>query len=550
MLRRVRRASTGARPCKVLFTIEIKSLVFPYEILESLGQEAEISFTFKRGDKAVTTYECDMSMMANGCVEVTCSEKMALEVTMYQESDCQYQKKQGKLLVQVLTPNGWEDLGKTHIDLHVIANDLQPIPINVELEKCIVKGSVLSFVISPQLLDAHVDDGTVDTSMSEISELTMGGTPIKVNKSNNKNNTGRMGMSLTRMFSKKMGLSSDNNPATVIEHTAHSTPTTQEVMSTHSKADLAVSLSSPGDNTTSDGAINDGNVSVTSDYNANSVASSHSEFRGRISPTNNDRKDRIGAAGSFETPTSGTPSVERKEDESPRALPLDPAMLQQELDLLKETHDLAFSANADLKNDNEMLTAKLNKLYVKYKDSQKAAQELGQQLTRKDTEIKAVLNFQKKLESRMSAFVEKERQLISRESALQLQKQELESFNAEDSVNEQKDEELVKLKAEIVKLEKHIESLKEERREQARVSANECDQLRLDIKKMRDGVPGIASDGSVINVMNRNKKTFGDVSRDFLEVAFVFFEIETAMKEWYKYVTLMAVIAAYFILWK
>lgn len=69
----------------------VKSLVFPYEILNSLGEEAEISFTFKRRDKIVTTYECDLAMMANGCVEVTCTEKMALEVTMYRESDSQYQ---------------------------------------------------------------------------------------------------------------------------------------------------------------------------------------------------------------------------------------------------------------------------------------------------------------------------------------------------------------------------------------------------------------------------------------------------------------------------
>lgn len=132
--------------------------------------------------------------------------------------------------MQVLTPSGWEDLGKTHIDLHVIANDLQPIPIEVELEKCIVKGSMLSFVISPQLLDVPVDDGTVDTStMSEISELTTGGTPIKTNK----NSSSRRGMSLTRIFSKKMGLSSDNKAST--GHSTPGTANTHEIAATHSK---------------------------------------------------------------------------------------------------------------------------------------------------------------------------------------------------------------------------------------------------------------------------------------------------------------------------
>jgi hypothetical protein len=65
-------------------------MIFPFEILKSLGQDAEISFTFQRKNKLVTTYECDLSLMANGCVEVTCGEAIALEVTMYRENESRY----------------------------------------------------------------------------------------------------------------------------------------------------------------------------------------------------------------------------------------------------------------------------------------------------------------------------------------------------------------------------------------------------------------------------------------------------------------------------
>ena len=71
----------------------------------------------------------------------------------------------------MLTESGWVDLGNTHIDLHVITNDLQPIQISAELEKCVLKGAYLEFIISPTLLEQQDDDSTME-SMSEISEMT------------------------------------------------------------------------------------------------------------------------------------------------------------------------------------------------------------------------------------------------------------------------------------------------------------------------------------------------------------------------------------------
>lgn len=117
------------------------------------------------------------------------------------------QKKKGTLIVQVLTENGWEDLGKTDIDLHLIANDLQPIQVSAELEKCIVKGAYVNFVISPKLLDQALeeDDGTVG-SMSEMSDMTGADSP---SPSTSANITERF--SLTKRLSQSMGLGSSSS---------------------------------------------------------------------------------------------------------------------------------------------------------------------------------------------------------------------------------------------------------------------------------------------------------------------------------------------------
>ena len=61
--------------------------------MNSLSRDAEFSFTFKRGDKVVTTQGCDVSKSspkANGCFEVILSGTVAMEVTMYRENDGQF----------------------------------------------------------------------------------------------------------------------------------------------------------------------------------------------------------------------------------------------------------------------------------------------------------------------------------------------------------------------------------------------------------------------------------------------------------------------------
>lgn len=99
--------------------------------------------------------------------------------------------------MQMHTQSGWTDIGKTYIDLHVIANDLQPIPVHAELQKCLVKGSFLDYVISPHLMEHHTDDYTVDSTMSEISEMTGGGETPRSSRR----------QSLTKRLSQSMGLS-------------------------------------------------------------------------------------------------------------------------------------------------------------------------------------------------------------------------------------------------------------------------------------------------------------------------------------------------------
>lgn len=120
--------------------------------------------------------------------------------------------------MQVLTDNGWEDLGKTHIDLHLIANDLQPIQISAELENCIVKGAIVDFIISPQLLDQADDDSTIG-SMSEISEMTGNDSPSIHRLSGGAR--GGQRLSLTKRLSQTMGLSS---PLTTARHISSPIP--------------------------------------------------------------------------------------------------------------------------------------------------------------------------------------------------------------------------------------------------------------------------------------------------------------------------------------
>jgi hypothetical protein len=123
----------------------------------------------------------------------------------------------------VLTESGWEDLGKTYIDLHIIANDLQPIQISCDLEKCIVAGARLEFTIAPKLLDLGDDEYT--ETMSQISEMTS--TESQTAASNKR-------ISFSKRLSQSMGLSKNISSAAATTNsnatsTTHSTAALDKV---------------------------------------------------------------------------------------------------------------------------------------------------------------------------------------------------------------------------------------------------------------------------------------------------------------------------------
>ena len=73
-----------------MFAYSVHDIYFPYEIAQSLGQDAEVCAVFQRGDKFVTTYACQTNQMAHGPMEVTCSEALSLTVTLYKEAESRY----------------------------------------------------------------------------------------------------------------------------------------------------------------------------------------------------------------------------------------------------------------------------------------------------------------------------------------------------------------------------------------------------------------------------------------------------------------------------
>ena len=84
----------------------------------------------------------------------------------------------------------------------------------------------------------------------------------------------------------------------------------------------------------------------------------------------------------------------------------------------KREYEESFAEFERLKNENLRLQAKIEKKRRKNDEAKEKIKSLELQLERKDTEIMAVLNFQKKLESRMTAFVEKEKLLSLKEKEL------------------------------------------------------------------------------------------------------------------------------------
>lgn len=122
-----------------------------------------------------------------------------------------------------------------------------------------------------------------------------------------------------------------------------------------------------------------------------------------------DIRDQIEEGNSLTYPPSPHPQNQ--------SLPSLVTELQQELDLLREAYNFAVVENEQLKNERLAMTTKLKNHEKKHKELQRNAKHFEDQLQRKDTEIKAVLNFQKKLESRMTAFVAKEKALALKEKA-------------------------------------------------------------------------------------------------------------------------------------
>jgi hypothetical protein len=92
---------------------------------------------------------------------------------------------------------------------------------------------------------------------------------------------------------------------------------------------------------------------------------------------------------------------------------------QQQLNVLQDKLDSTSRVAAQLQEDNTGLVLKMDKKLKILKDAVSRAAQMEEQLKRKDTEIKAVLNFQKKIESRMVAFVEKEKELAQKEKKFQ-----------------------------------------------------------------------------------------------------------------------------------
>lgn len=302
------------------------------------------------------------------------------------------------MIVQLLTESGWEDMGKTHIDLHLIANDLQPIPMSAELENCIVKGAVLDFVITPELMGCAGDDVTVE-SMSEISDVSE--SPRVMNRR----------MSFKKRLSRSMGLTSAVNISSPIL----------------SAPGPVASLNDTADDI--DAAPVDTDHAHAGDIDKIAFASSENHS----STTTSLASDRQFGYSKADSPTSGhtgsnfgsmigRPSrtmfvTSDTEDEEAPTSPHTVLQLQLEMDALRESLEESCAENKQLREDSITLMSKLERKKKKCVALQEKSEALEASLRRKDLEIKAVLNFQKKLESRMSAFVEKEKELALKEKS-------------------------------------------------------------------------------------------------------------------------------------
>ena len=158
------------------------------------------------------------------------------------------------------------------------------------------------------------------------------------------------------------------------------------------QADLAVSLS-PGEDSTSDVFASPSTKVL--DPNPSSTASTHSDFREHSSPLIKRKGRDNGAVSSFEVEMTETDDTAGGKEEG-QETPVDSYKLQQQFDKLKESYEAMCFECQQLREEKSELSSRLEKRYTKYKESQQAVQDLEQLLTRKDTEIKAVLNFQKK----------------------------------------------------------------------------------------------------------------------------------------------------------
>ena len=117
-------------------------------------------------------------------------------------------------------------MGKVRLDLHIIANDLQPIQMSSELEKCVVAGAYVDYTITPKMLNAAEDDQSV--TMSDISEITLGSPGSRPN-------------SLTRRFSSAIGFKNINGRQ-VASVPAHGTNIEQKALERPASINHSVSV--------------------------------------------------------------------------------------------------------------------------------------------------------------------------------------------------------------------------------------------------------------------------------------------------------------------
>lgn len=281
--------------------------------------------------------------------------------------------------MQVQTEQGWEDIGKIYVDLHTIASDLQPIQISAQLEKCVVSGVFIDFVISPKLLDVEeIDDENSLLSVSEISEVSA--------RSQLNEKSMSFAKRLANSFRRDTGSGrNDNSTEPVSPQTHMKMANGSMVEETAINCDLSTS------NTGRNGADKGARQGMQNE-------------KMDISEDNGSNMDAI--------------ELDEKVSENDE-ISMSASELRSELRSLREEYQKSCDEIKSLKEVNGEVMRNLDKEHKKFIETQEKLMVLDHQLKRKDTEIKAVLNFQKKLESRMSAFVEKEKQLAIKEKELE-----------------------------------------------------------------------------------------------------------------------------------